>query len=155
MPSPRSLLVLVLLACAGCDGGEPPDPDAGPDDAGPPPSVLGVWQADTPIGILGVTLSGEETSGMVETLRSTPVDGDLATCRREELGRGTFAVVDGAMELDTPTAVERTTGCTSDQPETSIDPAAAQGFADELSGPFDVTADTLRLGAYPPMMRVD
>lgn len=67
---------------------------------------------------------------------------------------GTFQVTGQSVTITAADAKQRTAGCSFPDTEQPTDKQAAMNYAGALSGPFLVTATTLRLGAsYPQFTR--
>ena len=140
----KTLLLFCALA-SGC-GGTPGNSSGG---------LLGGWQTTLASVVVTVTFSGSATSGTVETMQSTAVSGDLATCRTDLIGTGPFTVSGTSVTLTATSARQKTAGCTNPDTDTPLTDISAQmNFAGALSGPFVLTDTTLMLGtSYPTLTR--
>ena len=149
--------MIFLFLVLGCGGGATAGDASAPGDSNSAaPDLLGTWQTNVGMVAISVSFSGSATTGTVQTVQSSPVGGDLPSCRGDVVGNGTFVVSGGAVTLDTPAGVQRTHGCMAADTESPLtDATPLRNFAGALSGPFVLTETTLMLGtSYPQLNRV-
>lgn len=136
-----ALLFTCSFGIAGCGGDSPP-------------SLLGNWETKVDSVTIGVTFAGSPESGTSTTVQSTPVGGDMPTCRAENVGIGTFQVLGTSVTLTVTEAKQRTRGCSFPDSEMPTDKNPAMNFASALSGPFVMNDPQLQLGnSYPKFTR--